>query len=884
MKKTWRLICLCLAVCAACLMLIGCFGGDEEERIDLSSLIPTVHGGQSFRYTGEAQHPTISFGDKIKTYYTLDTSLYCTACGGSAHEELDIVFEGDHTSLGRTVITIMAKEDSRTFSGHAGVSFTIVPAAAKANDYASLVSKLADEGNESVTLASDITIPAGQTLTVPYDRTLYLDGHTLTNEGKLHIDGILNISGEGAVIYNTGAFTLGDDGDIYATDALNCKIYTNAGLPFPTSVAIPQHVNTYIRFPAEQLALINLSYVYYNAGDHTPTVMFRDGVEIPVTDYTVTYENNRLPGEATVTVTATNPYSEYIYGSATRTFDIYVPAIEIVSRDALEEYLADPAYDTFHLRAGVYETLELPAGRRYILYDTIQIGSLTNYGDMQVAEHTLLTADTITNMAGGTIANEGEIRVASHLVNQGSFINQKDLFAYSTVTDTAWQGIDNRGCIYYNDTSPLNHAANGIANGEGGSIVLRIPIDAAYITYTAARDYNKEAFVPSLSFIDDYPHAIGNDYAKTVYAGNNPLTSPNDAVGAGDYTMELDFHEWSKSYYGKASIDYTINRSAVQVATFKDLRSALLTSSYYEVTLTRSLVIEENLDIHFSTLIIQKGVTLTLSANKQLSNIGTSQLTIGGVEGRLINRGTIVNLYNEESGAWGSEENANIRILASGTLVNEGVMYLNDNANILSPASTGTAIVRKPASEAVITVSGVLVYGEGTLEGVTSAALGETALARNTDYTLSYPTYAKRGLTATLIAEDKSRYIYGSTSFTFDRLQTTKWVSSYSGLTEALASGSEYGVCNYHTIIATSRINVPLYSDDITIVIPEGTTLQLGDYYLDYTMQENFGGSQTVTILNYGTITSHIPQLFNKPASRPNFLYLEMDGGQYIEN
>lgn len=129
----------------------------------------------SVAYDGIAKEPTVT------------VTVNQTAV---ANTEYTVAYT-NNTNAGTANVEVTAATGSTVISGSISKTFTIEKGTTIANSYETLVSALANVNYNKVNVASDIIVPAGQTLTIPQGVEVVFDGVALENNGTLVNQGTL---------------------------------------------------------------------------------------------------------------------------------------------------------------------------------------------------------------------------------------------------------------------------------------------------------------------------------------------------------------------------------------------------------------------------------------------------------------------------------------------------------------------------------------------------------------------------------------------------------------------------------------------------------------------------------------------------------------------
>lgn len=467
---------LIAAALTACDML-------KEEAIDLSGKNIEINflGKTRFEYDGHEKRPALWVADGadiLDEYYD-----------GVPNENIVVEYE-NNTEVGTATVTVTPGTSGK-YTGKAVAHFEIVSSSKDkdAADFESLKAFLENGRYGNISVTADITIPAGESVTVAKGVTVDMCGHALINNGTVENNGEIafNEYGEGNAFTNGGTFKnngkillyapyanaeafvndgdLENAGEIYLNgnkdgaleaenkgeiknggtiylnthaDFFNYGDFENAGYvrasgeaKFYTNSDVPG--NTFVglvrRCPIEEFKIsLSDEAVEYSGSEIRPLINFeKEGYNVDYGDYDATFENNVNVGTATVKIVATKD-SDAFFGETALTFEIKKGSVTVTDREGFYSAIVNPNYN------GIY------------LNTTDKFGTLLNEG-FTVPEGLSLTISALSDEGlNGNVVNNGTITVLNGygLRVYGSLENNGEISSMQIVNRGT---VENNGVI-----------------------------------------------------------------------------------------------------------------------------------------------------------------------------------------------------------------------------------------------------------------------------------------------------------------------------------------------------------------------------------------------------------------------------------------------------
>ncbi len=380
------LVVFIIALLMISIVFTGCFGGGDPDAdngddgepgsgsgsggvIEQIDLADTRLFAVSYDevYDGKEKQPKIEVRDDSNR--TITSVFY-----HQEHDDLIVAFE-NNINAGTATATVTAKQDSKAFKGTSSVDFTIEQAWGRANGLDAFKEMIDSTNYHTVFTDSPVTIPAGESVTIPEYANVQLRGRDFIVEGTFINNGTITTSnniGGSCEIFNNGTFTNNGTLDIVKGDTIyNSGLLTNNGeLTFAKEATTCIYTNSPIQGEATDglssytverkdvaSAVADLTYtsVRYDGEAKKPSFsgITLNSQTISNDNFSFKYTNNTLPGVATVTATIDNKSTEY-YGSITKTFTILKGETSVALADAgFEELLHNENYEKITIQNNV---------------------------------------------------------------------------------------------------------------------------------------------------------------------------------------------------------------------------------------------------------------------------------------------------------------------------------------------------------------------------------------------------------------------------------------------------------------------------------------------------------------------------------------------------
>ena len=464
-------------------------------------------------------------------------------------------------------------------------------------------------------------------------------------------------------------------------------------------------------------------------------------------------------------------------------------------------------------------------------------GNLANAGEITLAEGGILYAggkgDVVVEFVNdGRVESSGTVYVNHHLVNNADFENNGDMFVFSTGRVSADKAITNSGSVYLN-------AASDAFTGRGNVNVKRQVQDADLVLEDTDDVYDGRFKIPAVTVAEE----TADGYVKEYFKDGSKVDFPEDA---GTYIVTVTFKETSKTFYGNASVEYTIKRGAAEASTITEAVSLFDDPNYDTVNYVASFdnILAEDFEV-------PAGYTLTTSADSRLIVSGVSF----NVAGTLTANGTI--FFNTDT--------ANVSVADGGTFVNNGKCYFKATAfDGIENGDGGEVIVRENMADAtILTLDKTEVLYNMENGYVTTERPGFTLTddgveVEDSQYEQIYSNYygiSTEGDLAWLLtrAQSTSTKYYGEIRTEYTVLPGETDVATFKELKDALDNVKEgTELCNFGKVTVTADIDVEGNRTEQTLVVREGVTLVLGDHKLDLSPDWTF--DEDVFLENNGVI------------------------------
>lgn len=645
MKKSFKIVILLSILMIVAFFVASCSSVDDKGG--------TLSGGKSVPLTADMislnYYPdlTVYTGSSI----VFDEYMFTVNVNGTAANIKDFSFSyRDNVNAGTATVTVTAIS-SDLVHGSANIHFTILPGKKDVYSSADAVKTLADPNYDSVTLFSELKVGAGETFSVPSNKTLSAF-QTVENYGTIDIKGGFNLYSNvkmynyGTVNVKGGSLALGLNAELYnASDsAFNGKIVNN-GTVYCNGEAfqgIEGNGSVVVRKPLAEapITIENAKVRYIKGGtDFLPgkiNVTRKNGIVASASAFSPKYYDNDYIGIAAVELTAPIDDADY-FGEATVNYEIIPAAVTVDSETELYAAFSDPEIDyvVFNNSLGRIDTpFTVPEGY------TLDMGSatwVTLWADALTVKGTLLAANV--NVRSLSVVSSGSVEIAHDLDISGELSLDGDLTYNGTDSDYAvlnsapsGNGVFvNKGILYYQsesvfDTSLIDNSLGKIYSYRAldglSNVVVKYEISDPEIMWSSFQttQYNASEQYPTLRYREDLGSLYSSQYRVSYYREG---VKTEDLISAGKITMRIEIKlQTENAFRGSAEFEYEILRSEKGVSDASTLESAAKDSNYFRVYLTK------NIDSLYSLEIVE-GVEFDLNGY----NLSVT---------KLINRGTTV--------------------------------------------------------------------------------------------------------------------------------------------------------------------------------------------------------------------------------------------------
>ena len=382
-----------------------------------------------------------------------------------------------------------------------------------------------------------------------------------------------------------------------------------------------------------------------------------DGRYVPYDQFELEVRDNVEAGTASVRITAKST-NQSVKGSVVVHFFIEANgSIPLGSEDDLNALLAKESVSGLMLDSD-YEipegvTVTIPEGKTLTMiygYTMRNRGTILNYGNVVMRGAKLSTG----NRRDSVLVNYGTLE------NHGDFEIRECVTIYDLGTFTSEKEIESSGNIYL-----LEEDKSFLKDGAGGQRFIRKAITAEDLEIEECTYIKNIAYyAPRVTLKNRAKDAFTTEYAN------------NDRAGVGSVTVTIN--EFSPTFYGSVTTEFTIKKGVVNFAGEEELLSLCETQNFEEYK-------SDSLSLGVGTLLaLRKGEKLTLASGLTVDGrlesagiISCSKVTVseGGSffnDGLLTVNGSYFDVYGEcECGAQGdySFENS-VRVYSGGTFLN----------------------------------------------------------------------------------------------------------------------------------------------------------------------------------------------------------------------
>ena len=644
MKKSFKIVILLSILMIVAFFVASCSSVDDKGG--------TLSGGKSVPLT--ADMISLNYNPDFTVYtgipIVFDEYMFTVNVNGAAANIKDFSFSyRDNVNAGTATVTVTSIS-SNMVHGSADIHFTILPGKKDVYSSADAVKTLADPNYDSVTLFSELKVGAGETFSVPSNKTLSAF-QTVENYGTIDIKGGFNLYRNvkmynyGTVSVTGGSLALDSNAGLFnASDSVFNGRIVNNGTVYCNGEAI-QGIEggglVVVRKPLDEAPImLENDKVRYIKGETNflpgnINVTRKNGLVVSASAFSPKYYDNDYIGIASVELTAPIDDADY-YGIATVTYEIIPAAVTVGNETELKAAFSDPEinYVVFQNSLGkIDSTFTVPEGY------TLDMGSaawVTLRADTLTVEGTLIAANV--NVRSLSVVSSGSVEIAHDLDISGELSLDGDLTYNGTDSDyavlnsaPAGNGVFvNKGILYYQSESDFDsslidnslgkvysyRALDGINN-----VIVKYEISDPEIMWSSFQttQYNASEQYPTLRYREDLGSLYSSQYRVSYYRDG---VKTEDLISAGKITMRIEIKlQTENAFRGSAEFEYEILRSEKGVSDASTLESAAKDSNYFRVYLTK------NIDSLYS-LEITEGVEFDLNGYKlnvtKLINRGTT--------------------------------------------------------------------------------------------------------------------------------------------------------------------------------------------------------------------------------------------------------------------
>lgn len=612
----------------------------------------TQSGGKSVALTSAMI--SLNYYPELTVYtgspIVFDEYMFTVNVNGTAANIKDFSFTyRDNVNAGTATVTVTSIS-SNMVHGSAEIHFTILPGAKEVYSAEDAVKTLSDPNYDSVTLFSELKVGAGETFSVPANKTLSVF-QTIENYGTIDIKGDFNVYinvkmyNYGTVNVSGGSLALGANTELFnASDSeLNGKI-VNKGTVYCNGEALPGIEgggSVVVRKPLSeaQITLENAKVRYVKGGtDFLPgkiNVTRKNGIVASASAFSPKYYDNDYIGIAAVGLTAPINDADY-FGEATVNYEIIPAAVTVDSETEVYAAFTDPEIDyvVFNNSLGRIDTpFTVPEGY------TLDMGSaawVTLRADALTVEGTLIAANV--NVRSLSVVSSGSVEIAHDLDISGELSVDGDLLYNGTDSDYAvlnsapsGNGVFvNKGILYYQsesvfDTSLIDNSLGKIYSYRAldgiNNVIVKYDISDPKIMWSSFQitQYNASEQYPTLRYREDLGRLYSNQYRLSYYRDG---VKTEDLISAGKITVRIEIKlQTENAFRGSAEFEYEILRSEKGVSDASTLESAAKDSNYFRVYLTKNIGSLYSLEIAEGVEFDLNGYNLSVT---KLINRGTT--------------------------------------------------------------------------------------------------------------------------------------------------------------------------------------------------------------------------------------------------------------------
>ena len=483
----------------------------------------------------------------------------------------------------------------------------------------------------------------------------------------------------------------------------------------------------------------------------------------------------------------------------------------------------------------------------------LTFGSLINSGTINAGRSfTINENSTFTNESSGVITLSGEsLFRGTSFINRGTINNNHKI----SILDSN-ETVTNAGTI--NNSQGEIYAFKSI-NGVTENIILREYLTGENTTLEfSSVTYNKIMHNPK-SYIDgtEVSTMTGvNDKVRqkgtTTYLDKNP-------TDVGTYEKVINAYGSFNKYAGSITLEYTIDYATIHVSDKYNFTTAIGDVNYNLIILdidielsssyTVTIASHQTLDLNGHTLTVSsslknrgKIIVRKVTELNTLNTIEEVSLLIGQANSRytplldnygvIENDGLIVVNAIEKS-------TAKMECSYNSSIINNGVIYTQENELVLDPLSTGTVYMRNllTAKASNVTMSYTEIDYSGNENTPTIKVYKDSTELNISDYKVTYSNNINAGLAQVVVEPDSIFNVdyYGVVTRQFRINKAIKYLTSFD---------EELDGDNYYKFQLVNDIAVVN-----TAIIPANTILDLDIYRIGSIYRKiSFGEGATLEV------------------------------------
>ncbi|MDO4797638.1 MAG: BspA family leucine-rich repeat surface protein [Coriobacteriales bacterium] len=787
----------------------GNFTGSQIQSFTISPAIITddmIADIPDQTYTGAALEPApvVTFGNKT----LISGTDYSVEYSNNVHK-------------GTATVTVTGKGN---FTGSASKTFTVKPATITSVDpianrtytgdaitpapVVKVGDRTIDQGNYTVNYTNNVNAGTATVTVVganDYDGTVEatftIEPRTIEADGVTGIAESANYTGFGIimpVVVTTNGKTLqaADLSDLVNPDNGDYSVAytdnTNAGTATVTVTGRNNYTGTVTKtFTINPVAINSDSVTVTGVSDkeYTGSAIEQSDLTLQLgtytlvkdTDYTVGYQDNINKGQATITITAKskdNGGSGNFTGSRTQTFNITGKVLD-------ENNTTISAIDPVTYNGSEQKpkpTVTLNEGNRVLIKDTDYELSYNNNVDAGTATVTI----TGKGDFGGVLTKEFTIdpaTVDSVEVAEATYTGSAITPQLTVKAGDLPLGEDDYDAEFSNNVNAGENTARVTVTGKGNFTGTK------GATFTIAKANIASVTVSGIQ--------------NATYTGE-PITQDGLSLKLGDYTLTGD--------------DYTVTYKVDGQDTNVNAGQATMTiagAGNFEGTLTQEFTIEK------ATLSEVTGAEIVPITDKTYTGSAIEPNVVVTVNGKTLTKGTDFKVASAE----GTDR------------INVGTVEFTVTGigNYKETLSGSFNIVPRSIESATVTGIGATTYTGAALEPAPTVKMGETPLAKDTDYEVAYANNTDAG-TATVTITGKGNYTGSKT------VELTIAPATVDSVEVAVAKYTGEAVTPQLTVKAGGLI---LGEDDYDVAFSNNTNA--GTASVAVTGKGNFKGNKSVT-------------------------------------